>query len=466
MFSIGETDPVDGNLTKALIALAIPIVGQNFVQVAQQMVDLIWLGRYSTLAVAAIGLATPLIITLFAIVIAAPAVGSLTVVSQRVGAADSQQPSEATLAGIGLVCAFGAVAAVITIFGAGRLVPLLTGLSPNTASSRDITNLAVVYVQIVSIGVIIGGISDIIEVSFIGWGKSRLSLVVNIISLVINAVLDPVFIFGLGPIPELGLKGAAIATLIGYGGGLLTGLVLAYQAENRILPALHLPERSTTMEVLHVGAPQSAKELVQQGSQVVIVTVAFALGGGAGVAAFIIGDRVASFARIPAYGLKQAVQSITGQNIGAQQHTRARATTTRGVVLAGGALVAVGIAQFVFATEIAGLLLPSASTSTIVLTAEFLEIVAFCYPAIGGYYAFQGGFDGARRAEVSFYAAATQGWLFMLPLTFAFSRLGVASVQAVYWGYMTSFVVIAVLLGAYYYLSIRQGLMRGQPSAS
>lgn len=464
MLDASEEEITNGDIPRVLVVLAIPLLVQNLVQVTQQMVDLFWLGRYSSDALAALGIAMPLVVALFAVVIAAPVIGTLTVVSQRVGEDGADDPAEATMAGVVLVTVFGVAAGVATLVVGDALVPIVTELDPTAQAEAAVIENAVLYVQIIAIGVVIGGAANVIEVSFVGWGKTKLSLAMNVVALLVNAVLDPLFIFDVGPVPGYGLAGAAVATVIGYVAGLAVGIGLAVAVSEPILSGGTHPAVGTVREVFSVGAPQSAKELVQQGSQLLAVVLVFGFAGSVGVAAYIIGDRVASFARIPVYGLKQSIQSMVGQNVGANNPDRARSTTATGVIVSAGALAVLGAAQFVLTDEIVAVLMPAADAVTTETAADFLRILVLGYPAIGVFYALQGGFDGARRTDVSFYGAVVQGWILLLPIAWLAHRAVGIGAHAVFWAYAVSYVGAAIVLGAYY-LGVRDELMGGPNAA-
>src|SRR5699024_5337768 len=163
-----------------------------------QAVDLFFLGRLGSAAVAAVGLSLPVIALFFAFVITIPFVGTQILVSQRVGGENADGARRIAALGLGVALALGAVGAVILWVGARPIVGLLTLARPG---GETVTALAAAYLGVVAIGLPAAAASDAVEAAFIGWGDSRAPLYISVATVGTNLVLDPILIFGLGPAP-------------------------------------------------------------------------------------------------------------------------------------------------------------------------------------------------------------------------------------------------------------------------
>ena len=143
MFQVDSDEITEGPLLRALVVLALPLLVQNFVQVANQMVDLIFLGRLSEAAVAGVSLASPAVVLLFALTVYAPFVGTQVLVSQRVGATDETGARSALGAGLLVAAVTGVGVGVLAFLVAPGLTDLLLALQPAAEETATVRGYAV-----------------------------------------------------------------------------------------------------------------------------------------------------------------------------------------------------------------------------------------------------------------------------------------------------------------------------------
>ncbi len=460
MFDLSPEEITEGSLGRALLTLAAPLLVQNLVQVVQQVVDLFWLGRLSSVAVAAVGLALPVVALLFAFVITAPFVGTQVLVSQRIGGEDVPAARRTAATGLGLALVLGIAGGLTLRVGAGPLTDLLT-LTRGGAGGA-VARSTTVYLGVLALGLPFAAASDAVEGAFIGWGDSRAPLYISIATVGTNLALDPVLIFGWGPAPALGIRGAGLATIAGYAVGFALAVALALAGRNGGMysRAAAAFDRDELRELLDVGAPVAGQGAVRQVVRVLIVAVAFAAGGAAGLAAYTVGARIASIAFIPAIGLQQATQSVVGQNLGAELPDRARRATYLGVAIAAVGLAVIGLAQWLVPTAVATALAPDLTDRALAFSVEYLRILAYGYPAIGAAYIFEAGFNGARRTRTSFVATVLQFWAVRLPIAAGAGVLLGVGVVAVFWAVTISNIVAAVGLALYYRYETSSGMLQ------
>jgi len=463
---------VEGSIPRTLVALALPLVAQNVVRVAQQVIDTFWLGRLGETAVAAVGLTVPVLGVCFALLVT-PFVGTQILVSQRVGADADDGARRMVVHGFVLALAVGALVGAGVFLGAGTVVRLV-GAGPEVAP------LAAIYLAVVGLGLPLAGASDAIEAGFVGRGDSRASLWINLATVAVNVVLDPFLIFGWWIFPQWGVRGAALATVAGYAAGLCLALALA------LGPRMNLARRHLALtaadfrDLLSVGAPITGRQVASQSVRVLLVGVVALAGGAAGLAAYTIGARVASVAVLPSRGLGQAAQSMVGQNVGAERPDRARRTTRVGVAVAAGSLALLGVVQWLVPVPVARVFVPDLAGDGLALTVQYLTILAYGYPAIGAVDALLAGFNGASRTRTSFVADLLKYWAvrlpaaaLALPATASVSLLGVTvapgldlGMPAVFWAVTGSNVAAAVGVGAYYAHAVRGGLFADVAAAA
>ncbi|MFC7135762.1 MATE family efflux transporter [Halobaculum litoreum] len=237
MLDVSSEEITDGPLGRALAFLSVPIVAQQLALTAQSIVDVLWLGRYSGDAVAAVGLVAPLV-GLVVAVAGGVFTGEHVLVSQRVGNDDERGASRAVFHAL-----VAAVAVMLLLLGVTVAVGRqLVGLFDPGA---NVARLAGVYLVAMTGAFTVSAVSDVFEYGFIGAGDSRTPLFVNLLSIGISIGLDPVLIFGYGPIPGYGIAGAAYATAIGFGVGAVVMIAAAVWGR-RGSPSTSTPSRSTS----------------------------------------------------------------------------------------------------------------------------------------------------------------------------------------------------------------------------
>ncbi|MGM0604818.1 MAG: MATE family efflux transporter [Halobacteriota archaeon] len=459
MARLSPDDVTTGSIPRVLLVLAAPLVAQNLVHVVGAVVDTFWLGRLGEDAIAAVGLNFPVMAALFAALLVST-VGTHILVAQRVGAGRADDARRVAFNGVVLAAATGIGLAVVVVASAGQIMALLSG-------EAGVVGPAATYLATIFVFAPFLGASDTIENGFVGWGDARAALYVNLTMVGTNVLFDPLLIFGVGPFPGLGVQGAAMATGLGYLAGFCLGVTLAVGdvrgsfALDRDAVSI---DRSILRELASVGSPIAGQHAASQSVRVLVVAIVAIAGGGAGLAAYTVGARVASVAFTPAAGLQQAAQSVIGQNVGADRPDRANRTTVVGLALGVGALGALGGLQWLVPGTIAAIFVPDVSPAGFELTVRYLEILAYGYPAIGASYVLLAAFNGTSRTRTSFVADVCKYWVIRLPLAVAAIPAGYAigvggvaiapglgwGVVAIFWAVTVSNVLAAFGLGIYY----------------
>lgn len=481
MFDIEPEDLTEGPLLRGLLVLSVPLLAQNVVQVIQQVVDLFWVGRLSSDAVSAVGFTTPLIVIFAAIVVVVPFVGTQVLVSQSIGANDRTRARRWLFTGLFISVLLSLVLGVIAFVGARSFFELLLAIRPGPVPSHVI-DLAVVYFGVMALGMWAVAIADTTEAGFIGWGDTQAALYMNLIAVGVNLVLDPVLIFGfesnplftalgLGGVQSallsvtqftgIGIAGASLSNVLGSVSGMVVGMALVARGRNggMLSWAAARIELGMIRELVDVGVPAGGQSVLKQAVELVLILVVFQAAGPAGLAAYIVGYRVASVAVIPSASLKDAAQSVVGQNLGAGRTDRARRTTWLGVVVGGGSLALIGLVQLGVPELLVHLFVPSLSPNATGLAVEYLRILAYGYPAIGAGYLLQAGFNGARRTGTSLVTSLLQYWGVRLPIAaIGGVALGIGA-TAVFWSITISNIAAAVGLAAYYRYSTDDGML-------
>lgn len=458
-FTLTSDDITDGPIPRALLVLTAPLFVQNFVRVLQQLVDLFWVGHYSADAVAAVGLATPVVSFLLVSTISAAFIGTQVLVSQRVGADDHRGARRAAFTGLVVTVILSIVVGLLIYFNIGILLELMASTRPNDVGA-NVAHLATAYLEVLAVGIIFAGMSDVIEAAFIARGDSRAALYLNVASVVGNIGLDPVFIFGMGPIPEMGIHGAALATVAGYGAGFLLGAV--FVARGRAGGIYSWESAKIKLDefrlLLDIGLPKAVQGASGTTASLLIVLIVFAAAGAPGLTAVTVGSRVYPLAFRPLLSLSQATQSIVGQNLGANNPDRAAKTTWVAVGIGVSVLLLLTTVQWIASGAITHLLVPGLDGTAFALAVAYLQILAIGYPAEAILTMLKAGFDGARLTKTSMVVSLVRRWGLEIPLGFLGGIVFGYGAIGVFWAQTVATVLVTVAFTGYYIYRTNDGL--------
>jgi putative MATE family efflux protein len=343
-----DLDFTRGPVGRALGLLAIPMMLEMAMESIFSVVDIAFVSRLGTDAVAAVGITEALVTVLYAIAIGL-GMGVTAMVARRIGAKDNE--GAASVTGQALWVG-GLVSVVISICGViyARDLLVLMGASEN-----------VIHTGTGFTAVLLGGSASIVylfllNAAFRGAGDANVALRSLWLANGINIILDPCLIFGLGPFPEMGVTGAAVATTIGRSTGVLYQLYflmggrgrLAFQVRHlRLVPTLF-------KRMLIISAGGVGQFLIATASWVVLMRIVAFYGSGP-IAAYTIALRMLEFSILPAWGLGNAAATLVGQNLGANQPDRAEESAWIAAKYNAVFMTIVGILMFFLAAQITGL---------------------------------------------------------------------------------------------------------------
>jgi putative MATE family efflux protein len=399
-----------GSLNRAIVLLAIPMVLEMVLESLFAVVDVFWVGRLGADAVATVGLTESLLSLIIAIGFGL-GMSTTAMVARRIGEKD---PAGASVAGVqAIVLGLGTslVLGVPCWFYAPRLLQLM-GASPH------IVAVGTGYARIA-----LGGCGAIVmlflnNAIFRGAGDAAIAMRLLWLSNIINLILDPCLIFGLGPFPKLGVTGAALATFTGRSIGVLYQFyrLLRGTERIRILKAQLRINVEVLVRLVRVSLAGILQFTIADVSWVGLVRI-ISLFGSDALAAYTIAIRIVIFIILPSWGLSNAAATLVGQNLGAKQPERAEKSVWRTGLYNMIFLGSVGVLFIFFAEPLIRLFTNDAAVVPLAVAA--LRIIS--YGNIGYAYgmvmlqAFNGAGDTVTPTIVNFFGF----WLLEIPLAYA-----------------------------------------------
>ena len=312
----GRIDLTEGRITEKLIKLALPIMGTSFIQMAYNMIDMIWVGKIGSSAVAAVGTAG-FFPWLGMALIAISRVGGEVQVAQSMGKNDVESTKSYIKAAIEVNIILAILYTVILLVFKNELIGIFN------LGDVDVISMSKEYLIIVAIGMIFYFINPIFTAIFNGMGNSKTPFRINTIGLITNIILDPLLILGLGPIPKLGVAGAAIATVFSQIVVAMTFIIMIIKRNDEYFKIAFFKNINFKYykSLCKLGMPVA----IQSGMFTIfsmLLAVIIASWGPVAIAAQKVGAQIEAISWMTADGIAVAFSSFSGQNYGANKYDR------------------------------------------------------------------------------------------------------------------------------------------------
>ena len=436
-----EYDYTQGSLNKAIFLLAIPMVFEMLMESVFALVDIYFVSQVSTNAVATIGLTESVISLIYAVAVGI-SMAATAVIARRVGEGNHEGAKHAATQVIYLGLGVSTVFSLVGIFYAKEILGLMK-------AAPDLIEEGYQYTQILIGGNITIVLLFLINAIFRGAGNASYAMWVLIFSNGLNIILDPLFIFGLGPFPELGVKGAAVATTIGRGSAVVLQLLLLWLGKSRIQLAFrHLKlQLAIVANLIRISWGGIGQFLIGTSSWVFLMRIMSEFGSEV-LAGYTIAIRIVIFCLMPAWGLSNAAATLVGQNLGANAPERAEKAVWQTGKYNALFMGTLSIIFLIWSKPIVSFFSP---VHQVIDTASLcLRVFALGYV----FYAFGmvliQSFNGAGDTKTPTYINLVCFWMFQLPLAY-FTALTLA------WGpvgvmvAIVSAEILLTLVSAYYF---------------
>jgi len=409
-----ENNLTNGPVLKSLLKIAVPIIFANILATAYQLTDTFWVGRLGTNAVAAVSISFPVIFLMIALGGGLSIAGTI-LVSQYKGKEDKNAVNHVTGQTFLMIVIISILIASIGYFLSPFFMKFM-GADPEVFKS------AVEYMKITFIGIVFMFTYEVFQSLMRGVGDVKTPVFIILGTVLLNLLLDPLFIFGYGSMPGYGVAGAAIATIGTQGLASVIGVSLLIRGKHQIKLNLKdlVPDFPLIKKMLKIGFPASIEQSTRALGMLIMVFIVATFGTQT-LAAYGIGGRVLSFIIIPALGLSIATSALVGQNIGAGKVNRAEKIVKISSLTGFIVLTFVGILTFIFANQISAFFIPG-EIETINSSALFIKIISLTFGFIGVDMSMNGAFRGSGNTMTSMTLSIVSLWVLRFPLAYLLSK--------------------------------------------
>ena len=403
-------DFTEGNISRAIVLLAVPMVLEMCMESLFGVVDVFWVSRLGADAVATVGLTETALVLVFVIAMGL-SIGATALVARRMGEKDEQAAGLVAVQAIVIGLAVSATVAIFGYFFAPNLLHIMGG-------SASVVKLGSGYTRMIFSGSATIFLLFLINAVFRGAGDAAIAMRVLWLANIVNICLNPCLIFGLGPFPRLGVTGSAVGTTIGRGIGVLLQLWVLTSGRGRL--AVHASQLRVDLLVLwrliRLSLNAMFQYLVQMASWIGMVRIIASFGSDA-TAAYTVAFKVIIFAILPSWGMSNAAATIVGQNLGAGKPGRAESSVWRTSLYNMLFLGIIGALFIVFARQIIGIFTSDPAVAPLAVSALRLFScgnISYSYGMV-----ITAAFNGAGDTATPTALNLVCFWLCQIPLAWA-----------------------------------------------
>lgn len=431
-----QIDFTEGHIAKKMILFSWPIFLSNLLQASYQFVDALWVGNLlGASALGAVSISATVVFTILSFIIGLNG-ATLTVLSQRRGANDEEGLKDSLNA---FVVVLGSLAIILGIVGylfSGTILRFM-------GTPEDILPMAQAYLQINFVGILFLFGYNFIGTVLRAMGDSKTPIRFIFLAVILNAILDPLFIH----VFQLGIEGAAYATVISQGTAFLYGLLYSILKVGIPFQMPTLPERRYFVVLFKMGLPAGLSMMAISAGVLAIMTVVTSFGEQV-VAGYGAAQRLDSLIMLPALTLGSAVNAMAGQNIGARYWHRVNEIAKQAIILIVGVSLLISTIIFLGAETFVRMFVQD--EETVAFGTMYVKTIAFFYPFLGVNFVLNGVARAAGAMLPVLVLNIVSFWILRYPLAALFSMwFGERGIAI---GMGVSFVVSSVIAAGYYFL--------------
>lgn len=409
-----EDDFTSGSIRRAIFLLSVPMVLEMGMESIFAVVDIFFVSKVGTKAVATVGLTESVLMIVYSIAIGL-SMATTAIVSRRIGEKKPKKAADAAFQGIFLGIVLAICIGVPGYLYAGDILSLMGG-------EPELIEEGIGYTRIMYAGNISILLLFLNNAVLRGAGNASVAMRALILSNTLNLILDPMLIFGIGPFPEMGVTGAAVATTIGRSTGVVYQFVVLFKGtsiiriarENLVLRIYDLKE------MFKIAGGGITQFIVESLSWMFLIRIMSEFGEAA-VAGYTLAFRVIVFTILPSWGMSNAAATLVGQNLGAEKPDRAESSVWK---TAWYNMVFLGIVSVIFffgAEPILSIFEESGTKSVNVYAVRALQIICLGYVFFAYGMVISQSFNGAGDTKTPMIINLVCFWAIQIPLAYLLS---------------------------------------------
>lgn len=433
---------LEGPISTSVITLAVPIMLANILQVGYQLIDAFWVGRLGGAAVAAVALSGPVVFLTIALGVGFAVAGS-TLIAQYFGAKNSHMVDHVAAQTLLAIVVASVVLGAMGYACAPQILTLM-GVAP------DVYDGALGFMRVMFVGLVFNFFFYMFQSIMRGVGEAKLPVYIVLATVLLNFIIDPMLIFGWGPVPAMGVVGAAVATVITQSIAAFVGLLVLLRGRYGI--HLHLtdfiPDPVFIRRAFKLGLPAS----IEQSARALGLTVlAFLIAsfGTTTIAVYGVGSNILQVVMIPAMGLSMAIATLVGQNIGAQNVGRAEEIARFGARVGFVFFTGIGAVVFLAAEYIVQFFVPG-DAAIIASGATSLRIVALTWGFMAVQFSLVAVFRASGNMMTTMVLTLVSQWVLQFPLAYTLSKHTTLGADGLWWSFAITNVLAALATAVWY----------------
>lgn len=424
-----DADYTKISIKRAIILLAIPMMLELIMESTFAIVDIYFIGKLGPSAVATVGLTETYLYILYSLAMGL-SMAITAIVARRIGEKHHQEAAKATVQALFLALLVSLPFAIGGIFFSKELLSLMGADVWAIEHGYKYTqwmlgsNAVIVFLFV-------------INAVFRGAGDAAIAMKILFIANGINIILDPILINGWGFIPAMGIEGAAIATTIGRGAGVIAQFYVLFKGNKQIRLSVSqfLWDTSVMLNILRTSIGGIGQNLVSMTSWIFLMRILSNIGSEA-VAGSTIALRILMFTMMPAWGFSNAASTLVGQNLGAGSPERAESSVwkigTYNMIF----LAIVSVFYFIFNHELMGIF--TSDEKVIAIGGEWLRILSYSFIVYGWWMVSVQAFNGAGDTRTPTYINIVFFWMIQIPLSYWLAIEQGWAHSGIFWGVFIS----------------------------
>ncbi len=424
-----EADYTQISLNRAIFLLAIPMILELVMESTFAVVDIFFVSKLGASAIATVGLTETFMFLLYSIA-GGLATAATAIIARRVGEKKHDQAGHSAVQAVVLAVLASVPFAIAGLFFPRQLL-LLMGADSWTLQ------YGYVYAQWMLGGNAVIMLLFVMNAVFRGAGDAAIAMRILWVANAINIVLDPLLIFGWGPVPALGIKGAAIATNAGRAAGVALQLYYLLKGSKHIYIVRHqlTVHTATLLNIFKTSLGGIGQSVIATTSWVLLMRILADISSQA-VAGATITIRMMMFTLMPAWGFSNAAATLVGQNLGAGKPDRAERTVW--IIGLYNMVFLIGISLLYFFCNRELMLLFTDEEAVVNIGAEWLQILSYSYFVYGWWMVAVQAFNGAGDTHTPTRINLVFFWLIQIPLSWYLARYLQWQHSGVFWGVFIS----------------------------